>query len=182
MKNRLEQKYKDDVIPALQSQFHYANTMSVPKIQKVVINIGIGRAAREKDTKTIERIEKDLMKITGQKPSMRKAKQSISGFKLRQGSVIGMAITLRGSRMYDFIDRLISIALPRSRDFHGLNAASFDKNGNLNIGLKEHIIFPEVAYESLRDIFGFQITVTTTAQSAAEGRALLQSLGFPLAA
>ncbi len=177
---RLLEKYRKNVIPAMREKFGYKNVMAVPKIEKVTVNIGFGKKAVMKDTKGIEKIEQDLTKITGQKPAVRKAKKSISGFKLRQGMEIGILATLRGRRMYDFIDRLISIALPRSRDFHGLDRKSFDKRGNLNIGIKEHTIFPEVTYESLKDIFGLEIGVTTTAKSKEEGIELLKLMGFPI--
>ncbi len=174
----LLEKYRKEAIPALKAQFNYKSVMSVPRIDKVVINIGTGRIT--KDAKLLARIESDLVKIVGQKPVTTIAKKSIAGFKSREGTAIGMMITLRRKRMYDFIDRLISIALPRSRDFHGLNSKSFDKAGNLNIGIKESSIFPEVNYESMKDIFSFQITVSTTAHTAEEGRALLKLIGFPL--
>lgn len=177
---RLLTKYRKEVIPAMQAKFGYKNVMAIPKIEKVVVNVGYGRKAVAKETKAIEKIEQDLAKITGQKTAVRKAKQSISGFKVRQGLEIGMMATLRGRRMYDFIDRLISIALPRSRDFHGLDSNAFDQHGNLNIGIKEQTIFPEVTYESLKDIFSLQITVATTAKTKEEGTELLRLMGFPI--
>jgi large subunit ribosomal protein L5 len=152
--------------------------MAVPKIKKVVLNIGTGRV--NKEPKLIEKILTDIAKITGQKPAVKKAKKSIAGFKLRQGMEVGVMVTLRGRRMYDFIDRLISIALPRSRDFRGLDQRSFDQLGNLNIGIREHNIFPEVTYESLKDIFGLQVTITTDAKTQAEGKELLRLMGFPI--
>lgn len=179
-KPRLLEKYLEDVIPAMRKEFDYKNVMAVPKIEKVVINVGFGKKAVIKDNKSIEKIEQDLIKLSGQKPSIRAAKKSISGFKLREGLNIGAMITLRGRRMYDFVDRLISIALPRSRDFHGLNPKSFDKSGNFSMGIKEHNIFPEISYESLKDIFSLQVTVTTTAKSKKEGEALLRLIGFPI--
>ncbi len=177
---RLLQKYRKEVAPALQKKFGYKNVMSIPKIEKVVVNVGFGRRAVSKETKMIERIEQDLIKITGQKPSVRKSKKSIAGFKVREGLEIGMMVTLRGKRMYDFIDRLIAIALPRSRDFHGLDTKGFDSNGNLNIGIKEDNIFAEISYESLKDIFGLEVTVVTTAKSKEEGTELLKLIGFPI--
>ena len=177
---RLLEKYRKEVMPAMRAKFGYKNVMAMPKIEKVVVNVGFGRKAVAKETKAIEKIEQDITKITGQKVAMRKAKQSISGFKLRQGMDVGMAVTLRGRRMYDFIDRLISIALPRSRDFHGLEQKAFDQHGSLNIGIKEQTIFPEVTYESLKDIFSLQVTVTTTAKSKEEGVELLRLIGFPI--
>lgn len=178
--NRLQEKYRKTILPALQKEFAYKSVSAVPKIEKVTVNIGFGRAAIAKDTKLIEKIEQDLAKITGQKPSARTAKKSIAGFKLREGLLIGYAVTLRGTRMYDFIDRLISIALPRSRDFQGLPSQSFDENGNFTIGIKEHNIFPEVAYESLKDIFGLQVTIVTNAGSKKTGLFLLKAMGFPI--
>ena len=178
--SRLLAKYHKEVVPAMREKFGYKSIMAVPRIEKVVINVGFGRRAVVKETAAIEKIEKDLAKLTGQKPAVRKAKKSISGFKVRQGMEIGAMITLRGKRMYDFIDRLISIALPRSRDFHGLDPKSFDKQGSLNIGIKEHSIFPEITYESLKDIFGLEISVVTTAKFQEEGIELLKLTGFPI--
>ena len=174
---RLKEKYNKEVIPALVKEFNYKNSMAVPKIAKVVINVGIGKISKEK--KIIDHIESDVMKLTGQKPSLRLAKKSIAGFKVREGMPVGIVVTLRGSRMYDFIDRFISIALPRSRDFRGIDPDNIDTNGNLNLGITEHNIFPEVTYESVKDIFGLQITVNTTAKTKGEGFLLLSALGFP---
>ena len=177
---RLLEKYRKDVMSAMRAKFGYKNVMAIPKIVKVVVNVGFGRRAVAKDTKALEKIEQDLTKITGQKVSLRKSKKSISGFKLRQGIDVGAAVTLRGRRMYDFIDRLISIALPRSRDFHGLDQGAFDQHGNLSLGIKEQTIFPEVTYESLKDIFSLQVTVTTTSKKKEEGIELLKLMGFPI--
>jgi large subunit ribosomal protein L5 len=152
--------------------------MAVPRIEKVIIGVGIGRVVKE--PKLLERIEKDLAKISGQKPALKKAKKSIAGFKIREGMDVGIMVTLRGSRMYDFIDRLIAVALPRSRDFRGLDPKSFDQRGNLNIGIKEQNIFPEVSYESLKDIFSLQVTVTTNSKKREEGVELLKLFGFPI--
>lgn len=177
---RLLIKYRKEILPAMKAKFGYKNVMAMPKIEKVVVNVGFGRRAVAKETKAIEKIERDLSKITGQKTAIRKAKKSISGFKVRQGLDVGMVATLRGRRMYDFIDRLISIALPRSKDFHGLEQKAFDQHGNLNLGIKEQTIFPEVTYESLKDIFSLQVTVATTANSKEEGIELLRLMGFPI--
>ncbi len=177
---RLLERYRKEVIPAMREKFGYKSVMAVPRIEKVVINVGFGRKAVAKETAAIEKIEKDLAKLTGQKPAVRKAKKSISGFKVRQGMDIGAMITLRGKRMYDFIDRLVSIALPRSRDFHGLDPKSLDKEGSLSIGIKEHSIFPEITYESPKDIFGLEISVVTTAKSKEEGMGMLKLMGFPI--
>src|SRR3989344_1217926 len=168
MQSRILEKYKKI----------YGRKPAAPRVEKVVVNVGVGKIA--KDTKALERIEQDLAKITGQKPALRKAKKSISGFKVREGTPSGYMVTLRGTRMYDFIDRLISVALPRSRDFQGLSEHSFDGSGNLSIGIKEHNIFPEVSYESLKDIFGLEVTITVNARSRQEGIELLRSLGFPI--
>ena len=176
--SRLQEKYRKTVVPALQKTFGIKNVMAVPKIEKVVINTGIGRIVKE--DKTIERISKDLTMILGQKPVFRKAKKSISGFKLRQGVNVGISITLRGKRMYDFLDRLISISLPRSRDFRGIDSKNFDKMGNLNFGIKESSIFPEVNYENFKDVFGLEITVVTTAKNRERGIELLRQIGFPI--
>ncbi|MBI2062755.1 MAG: 50S ribosomal protein L5 [Candidatus Yanofskybacteria bacterium] len=177
---RLLIKYRKEVIPAMRAKFGYKNVMEIPKIEKVTVGVGFGRKAVAKETKAIEKIDQDLVKITGQKPAVRKAKKSIAGFKVRQGLYVGAMVTLRGKRMYDFIDRLISIALPRSRDFHGLDQSKFDLHGNLNLGIKEQTIFPEVSYESLKDIFSLQVTVVTTAKNKEEGVELLHLIGFPI--
>src|SRR3990167_10745687 len=177
---RLLTKYRKEVLPLMKAKFGYKNVMAIPKIEKVVVNVGYGRKAVAKETKAIEKIEQDLAKITGQKPAVRKSKKSIAGFKLREGLDVGYMVTLRGTRMYDFIDRLISLALPRTRDFQGIPATAFDQAGNLNIGIKEQTIFPEVAYDTLKDIFGLEVTVVTTAHTKEEGDELLRRMGFPL--
>lgn len=178
MKQRLSEKYQKEVVPSMMAKFGYPNVMAVPRIEKVTVNAGAGRISTEPKFK--DRIEKDLALITGQKAAFRKAKKSVSGFKVREGMTVGFASTLRGRRMYDFIDRLVSVALPRSRDFRGLDAKSFDQEGSLNIGVKEQIIFPEIAYESSKDIFSFQVNVTTTAKTREEGVELLKLIGFPI--
>ena len=175
---RLLEKYRREVVPAMQARFGYKNIMAAPRIEKVTVNVGSGRIAAEPKLK--ERIEKDIGLITGQKPAPRIAKKSIAGFKVRQGTMVGFVSTLRGKRMYDFIDRLISVALPRSRDFRGIDQKSFDAKGNLNLGIREQTIFPEVIYESSKDIFPFQVTVTTTAKTREEGAELLKLIGFPI--
>ena len=176
--SRLLKKYREKAIPALQKEFNITNIMAVPKISKVVINSGIGRML--KDDKAVEKAVRDLGLLTGQKPSLRKAKKSIASFKLREGVTVGLMATLRGKRMYDFLDRLISIALPMSRDFRGIDLKNIDQHGNLNLGIKEHSIFPEVTYESLKDIFGLQVTVVTTAKNREQSLALFRQLGIPL--
>jgi len=175
---RLLAKYRREVIPAMVAKFGYKTVMAAPRIEKVIVSVGTGRVVKE--PKLQERIEKDLIKITGQKPAVRKAKKSIAGFKIREGMDIGLMVTLRGKRMYDFMDRLIAVALPRSRDFRGLDPKSFDGNGNLSIGIKEQNIFPEVSYESLKDIFSLGITIATNAKSKEEGSELLKLMGFPI--
>ena len=176
--SRLLDKYRKQVIPSMMAKFGYKNVMAVPKIEKATVNAGAGRISAEPKFK--DRIERDLALITGQKPSWRLAKKSISGFKVREGATVGFASTLRGRPMFDFLDRLISVALPRSRDFRGLDPKSFDEKGSLNIGIKEQIIFPEIAYESSKDIFSFQVNVTTTAKTKEEGIELLKLIGFPI--
>lgn len=175
---QLSKKYTTEIAPALKKQFQYKNSMQIPRLAKIVVNVGIGKMT--KDGRTVDHIVEALKTITGQKPMVRKAKKSIAGFKLREGTDVGYMITLRGRRMYDFMDRLISIALPRSRDFQGLSNSSFDGRGTYSMGIKEHTIFPEVSYESLRDIFGFQISLVTTAKTKEEAYALLKSFGMPI--
>lgn len=178
MKPRLLEKYRKEVVPYLMKRFGYKNTMAVPKIEKAVVNVGFGRQMKEGNVS--EKISEALTAITGQKPVLTKARKSIAGFKVRQGMLIGAKATLRSNRMYDFIDRLISVALPRSRDFRGINPGSIDPKGNLTIGIKEDSIFSEVVYESLKDIFGLEVTIQTSAKTAEEGQELLRAMGFPL--
>lgn len=176
--SRLLTQYRSSARASLQKEFSIKNVMAIPKIEKVVLNVGIGKIA--KDDKAIEKIKRDLALLTGQKPVMRKAKKSIASFKLREGMEIGAMVTLRGKRMYDFLDRLIAIALPRSKDFRGIDMDNFDKKGNLNMGIKEQSIFPEITYETLKDIFSLQVTVVTTAKNKEQGISLLRNLGFPI--
>lgn len=178
MTPRLQEKYRKTVAPAMQKSFGIENIMAVPRIEKVVVNTGVGRIAKE--DKVIERVAKDLTMITGQKTVYRKAKKSISGFKLREGVTVGISVTLRGRRMYDFLDRLIGVALPRSKDFRGIDSKNFDKMGNLNFGIKESSIFPEINYENVKDVFGLEVTVTTTAKNRERGIELLKQMGFPI--
>ncbi len=174
----LLEQYRKKIAPAMQKDFNIKNIMAVPKVVKVVINVGVGKMV--KDDKFIAKAKKDIALLSGQKPVARQAKKSISGFKLREGVDIGLMVTLRGKRMYDFIDRLIHVALPRSKDFRGIDSKNFDGNGNLNLGIKEHSIFPEVTYESLKDIFGLEVTVVTSARNREKGIALLRLFGFPI--
>ena len=181
---RLQEKYKKDATPAMREKFSYKNDMAVPKIEKVIINNGFGRMVIDKTSdekkKIKEAIIKDLSLICGQRPVLTKAKKSISTFKIREGMEVGAKVTLRKKKMYDFLDRLIHIALPRSRDFRGIDFKSIDEKGNLTIAIKEHISFPEVSPEKTKFLFGFEITVVTTAKTKEEGSELLKLLGFPI--
>jgi len=181
---RLKEKYKKEVIPAMQEKFGYKNVMAVPKIEKVVVNTGIGRLVigktSEEQKKIYNQILGDLSLICAQKPVLTKAKKSVSGFKLREGMLIGAKVTLRGKRMYDFLERVIHIALPRVRDFRGIDLKCFDKNGNLTIPIKEQTVFPEVSPEKTRILFGLEITVVTSVKKRKEGIELLRLLGFPI--
>jgi large subunit ribosomal protein L5 len=177
---RLKQRYRDEIKPALRDQFSYGNVMQIPGVVKVVVNMGVGDAA--KDSKLIEGAVRDLGAITGQKPIVTKARKSIAQFKLREGMPIGAHTTLRGDRMWEFLDRLVSTALPRIRDFRGLNPRSFDGRGNYSIGVREQIIFPEIDYDSINQIRGLDVTITTTAANDEQARALLTGLGLPFAA
>ncbi len=174
----LKEKYIKEVIPAMKERFGYKNNLAVPKIVKVVINTGTGKAL--KDEKLREIIAKDLTIITGQKPASTSAKGAISGFKIRKGMTVGFKATLRGERMYNFLDKLVGAAIPRIRDFRGLPEKSIDKNGNLTIGIKEHIIFPEIAHEDVRFIFGLEVTVVTSAKKRERAVELFRLLGFPI--
>ena len=174
---RLKATYADKVVPALQEQFGYGNAMQVPRVVKVVVNMGVGDAA--KDSKLIEGAIRDLTAITGQKPQVTKARKSIAQFKLREGMPIGAHVTLRGARMWEFLDRLTAIALPRIRDFRGLNPKQFDGNGNYTFGLTEQSMFHEIDQDKIDRVRGMDITVVTTATNDDEGRALLKQLGFP---
>lgn len=181
---RLQERYIKDVIPAMMEKFGYKSPMAVPRIEKVVVNTGFGRlavsAVGEEARKLQEAIATDLAAICGQKPVFTRAKKSISSFKLRKGQVVGARVTLRRKRMYDFLERLINIALPRSRDFRGISASAFDRAGNLTIGIKEHIVFPEILPEKARYVFGLEITVATNAKTRDEGLELLKMMGFPI--
>ena len=170
--------YQKKIIPALKKELGVKSVLALPKIEKVVVNIGLSRAL--KDEKFLQVAIQDLTLITGQKPKTTLAKKSIANFKIREGMVVGAMVTLRDRRMYDFINRLINIALPRSRDFRGINAKSIDKAGNLTIGIKEHIIFPEIKGEEVRNIFGFEITIVVKAKNRDEAVILYKALGFPI--
>jgi large subunit ribosomal protein L5 len=174
---RLKVRYREEVLPRLRQELGYTNAMEVPRLQKVVINMGVGDAL--KDARMLEAATQDLAVIAGQRPVVTKARKSIAGFKLREGMSIGAKVTLRGNRMWEFVDRLITVAIPRIRDFRGLSRRSFDGHGNYTLGLTEQLIFPEVDYDKVVKVRGMDITVATTAQSDDEGRALLIALGFP---
>jgi large subunit ribosomal protein L5 len=175
---RLKQRYRDEVRPQLLKERGYGNIMAVPGLEKVVVNMGVGEALR--DGKVLDAAVADLEVITGQKAQITRARKSIANFKLREGVAIGAKVTLRGDRMWEFVDRLLSIALPRIRDFRGLSANSFDGHGNYSIGVTEQLIFPEVDYDKVAQIRGMDITVVTTASNDDDGDALLRALGFPL--
>ncbi len=180
----LKEKYKKEVIPAMMKRFGYTSVMAVPRLEKVVLNTGFGKfiAAKSGDDhrKTLEAIIGDMSSIAGQHAILTRAKRSVAGFKLRAGMPIGAKVTLRGSMMYGFLGRLIHVVLPRSRDFRGLPVSNIDERGNLAIGIREHIFFPEVSPEKAKNIFGLQVTVTTNAKSKEEGLELFRLLGFPL--
>ena len=174
---RLKAKYKSDIAPALKTQFGYSNVMQIPNLTKIVVNMGVGDAAR--DSKLIEGAIRDLATITGQKPQVTKSRKSIAQFKLREGQPIGAHVTMRGDRMWEFADRLLSISLPRIRDFRGLSPKQFDGKGNYTFGLTEQVVFPEIEQDKIDRPRGMDITFVTTAKNDAEGHALLKALGFP---
>jgi large subunit ribosomal protein L5 len=176
---RLKQRYRDEIVPRLREERGYGNVMEVPGLEKIVVNMGVGDAI--KDGRMLEAAVADLSTITGQKPVVTRARKSIAGFKLREGMAIGAKVTLRGDRMWEFLDRVLSIALPRIRDFRGLSPKAFDGKGNYTIGVTEQLIFPEVDYDKVARVRGMDITVVTTAATDDEGRALLLALGFPIA-
>jgi large subunit ribosomal protein L5 len=174
---RLQQLYRDKIVPELQKSLGLENPMQVPKITRITVNMGVGEAVADK--KAMDGAVADLAALTGQKPLVTKSRKSIASFKLRQGVPVGAKVTLRGARMYEFLDRLISVAMPRIRDFRGVSARSFDGRGNYSFGVKEQIIFPEIAYDKIDAIRGMDIVITTTARDDREGRALLESFNFP---
>ena len=174
---RLKEVYKKEIVPALIKQFGYKSTMEVPRLKKIVLNMGVGEAVADK--KVLENAMGDMQKLSGQKPVITKAKKSIAVWKIRTGYPVGCMVTLRQERMYEFLDRLVSIALPRVRDFRGVSARSFDGRGNFNLGVKEQIIFPEIEYDKIDTLRGMNITIATTAKTDAEARALLAAFKFP---
>ena len=177
MTARLRELYRGEVVPALQREFEYKNIMQVPRLHKVVTNIGMGEAIR--DSKTLDAAVRDVATVTGQHPVVQKAKKSIAGFRLREGMPIGVSVTLRGERMYEFLDRLINIALPRVRDFRGVPDKGFDGRGNYTMGLREQLIFPEIDYDKIDRVRGMEVTVVTSARTDPEARRLLELLGMP---
>jgi len=174
---RLKKKYKDEIVPRLMKDFGFENVMQVPKLDRIVVNMGLGEAVQ--NAKLIESATEELTAITGRKPIVTRAKKSIATFKLREGMPIGAMVTLRGDQMYDFMDRLVSLALPRTRDFKGTSPKAFDGRGNYTLGIKEQIVFPEINYDKIDRIKGMNVTFVTTAETDDEGRALLKSLGMP---
>jgi large subunit ribosomal protein L5 len=177
MAARLQETYRRDIVPKLKENLSLANVMQVPKITKITVNMGVGEAVA--DRKLMDAAVADLTKITGQKPSVRKSRKAVASFKLRAGLGVGCMVTLRGDRMYEFLDRLINIAMPRIRDFRGVSPRSFDGRGNYSLGVKEQIIFPEIQYDQIDQIRGMDITITTTASDNKQGRALLEAFNFP---
>src|SRR3712207_5532347 len=177
---RLKERYRDEVAPALKERFGIQNPMRIPKLEKIVVNMGVGEAAQ--NSKALDGAMEDLAKITGQKPQLRRARKSIAGFKIRDGMPVGARVTLRGERMWEFLDRLVSIVLPRVRDFRGINPNSFDGRGNFALGLREQLIFPEISYDSIDTTRGLDVAVVTTAETDEEARELLRLLGMPFRA
>ncbi len=175
---RLKQRFHEELVPRLMEELGHRNPMQVPRLEKIVVNMGVGEAAR--DAKALDGAVEDLTTITGQRPAITKAKKSIAGFKLRAGMSIGAKVTLRGDRMWEFLDRLLATALPRIRDFRGLDPRAFDGRGNYTLGLTEQLVFPEIDYDKVQAVRGMDVTIVTTAPSDEEGRALLRALGFPL--
>lgn len=177
MPSRLRERYQKEVVPALMREFNYKNPMQVPKLHKIVVNIGMGEAIQ--NAKAMDNAVRDLAAITGQKPVVTRAKRSIANFRLRAGAPIGCMVTLRGERMYEFLDRLMNAALPRTRDFHGVSTRSFDGRGNYSLGLREQLIFPEIDYDKVDKVRGMEVTIVTSAETDQEARRLLELLGMP---
>ncbi len=174
---RLKEKYLNEVVPALQKEFGYDNVMRIPRLHKAVVNIGMGEAIQ--NSKAMDNARRDLADITGQQPVVTRAKRSVAAFKLREGMPIGVMVTLRGQRMWDFLDKVMNIALPRTRDFQGVSPDAFDGRGNYTLGMREQLVFPEVDYDKVDKVRGMEITIVTTAQNDEEGRRLLTLLGMP---
>jgi large subunit ribosomal protein L5 len=176
---RLKDGYRKEIVPALMEDFGYRNVMEVPRLQKIVVNVGLGEALQ--DVKALDATARDIATITGQKPIVTRAKKSIASFKLREGNPIGVKVTLRGNRMYDFLDRMCNVALPRRRDFRGVSPDSLDGRGNYTLGFREQLVWPEVDYDSIDKIRGMEVTIVTTAKTDEEARRLLQLFGMPFA-
>lgn len=176
---RVEDLYQSEIVPRMMEEFGYANVMQVPRVTKVVVNVGVGEALT--NARALDAASEDITAITGQKPAIRRARKSIANFKLRAGAPVGARVTLRGDRMYDFLDRLISVALPRQRDFRGISADSFDGRGNYTLGMREQLVWPEIDYDKIDQVRGMEITIVTTAKTDEEGRRLLQLMGMPFA-
>ncbi len=174
---RLKERYREQVVPTLQKELGYRNVMQVPRLEKIVVNVGLGEALQ--NAKALDSAVQDITVITGQRPVVTRARKSIAGFKLREGNPIGVKVTLRGNRMWDFLDRLCNIALPRQRDFRGISPDSFDGRGNYSLGLREQLVFPEVDYDKIDKIRGMEVTIVTTARTDEEGYHLLRLLGMP---
>jgi large subunit ribosomal protein L5 len=174
---RLQQHYREKIVPELKASLGLTNPMEVPRITKITVNMGVGEAVADK--KIMDNAVGDLTRITGQKPIVTKARKSVASFKVRDGQQVGCKVTLRGARMYEFLDRLINIAIPRIRDFRGLPTRSFDAQGNYSLGVREQIIFPEIAYDAIDQVRGMDITITTTAKDSKQGKALLEAFNFP---
>ncbi|HQB50710.1 MAG TPA: 50S ribosomal protein L5 [bacterium] len=177
---RLKEKYNKEIAPALQKQFQYTNKFDIPKLTKVVINVGVGRFS--KDKAYLDNVKETLLKITGQQPMMNPARKSISAFKVREGMIVGVSVTLRGQRMFDFVEKLVSVSLPRIRDFRGIGAKLVDQHGNMSIGLKESSCFPEIRADEIEKSHGLEICLTTTAKQREEGVTLFKMMGFPFRA
>ncbi|HEX5442021.1 MAG TPA: 50S ribosomal protein L5 [Ktedonobacterales bacterium] len=173
----MKERYRKEIVPALMKEFSYSNVMQAPAVHKIVINIGMGEALQNQ--KAMENAVRDLSDITGQRPVITKAKRSVASFKLREGNAIGCMVTLRGDHMYDFLDKLVSVALPRLRDFQGVSRDSFDGRGNYTLGIREQLVFPEINYDKIDKVRGMEITIVTTARTDEEGRRLLQLMGMP---
>ena len=180
MTPRLLERYRSEIVPKLSQEFGFKNVHQVPRLEKVVVNMGVGKATQ--NGKLIEKAAEELAAITGQKAAVRKARKSIANFKLRQGQAVGCTVTLRGTRMWEFFDRLVNVSLPRVRDFKGVSVKAFDGRGNYSLGIREQIIFPEIDYDSVENITGLNVTVVTSARNDAEGKALLAHLGMPFRA
>ena len=180
MTPRLLERYRSEIVPKLSQEFGFKNVHQVPRLEKVVVNMGVGKATQ--NGKLIEKAAEELAAITGQKAAVRKARKSIANFKLRQGQAVGCTVTLRGTRMWEFFDRLVNVSLPRVRDFKGVSVKAFDGRGNYSLGIREQIIFPEIDYDSVENITGLNVTMVTSARNDAEGKALLAHLGMPFRA